>query len=429
VGLAYERLVAEGFLEARHGSGTFVPRTLPVPRREAEPEARAGSRRALRLLAAGLPEPMPAAFPLTPGLPALDAFPRVTWARLAACAWRHPPELGYGEPAGLRCLREALAAYLGAARGVASEPGQVIVTSGTLEAVMIAAMAAADPGERAWVEDPGYPAARRALLAAGLELTPVPVDGEGIAVAAGRVLAPEARLAVVTPSHQYPLGTVTSLARRLELLEWAKAADGFVIEDDYDSEFRYDGAPVPPLKALDGDGGGRVVYVGTLSKLLAPGVRLGFLVAPGRLLDAALAVRSAVGRHVAPALQAAAAAFIGDGHLGAHIRRVRPLYAERREALLRAAEMEGIGPLAGSATGLHVVAGLPEGVHDDAVVAAARGRRLGVGAVTAHALGEGVAGGLLLGFGNTPARAMVPALRELRAAIAAAQDRLSRRCG
>lgn len=413
VALAYERLIAEGFLEARHGSGTFVPATLPRARVAPPASGREGSRRALGLLAMGGTAPTASGWPLTPGLPALDAFPRALWARLAGKAWRAGGELGYGDPAGLLPLREAIAAYLGAARGVACEPAQVVVTSGTQEAVLIAALAAADPGEAVWVEDPGYPASWRALAMAGLAPVGVPVDGEGLDPAAGRALAPGARLALVAPSHQYPTGAVMSLARRLALLAWAEGAGGFVIEDDYDSEFRYDGAPVPPLEAL---GGGRVLYVGTLSKLLAPGVRLGFLVVPGRLLDAALAVRAAVSRHVAPALQATAAAFIAGGHLGAHIRRVRPLYAERRAALLAAAEAEGIGPVTGSATGLHVVAGLPAGVGDAAVAAAARDRRIGVAALSAHAL-RARGNGLLLGFGNTPARAMGPALRGLGACI------------
>ncbi|MEK0084659.1 PLP-dependent aminotransferase family protein [Benzoatithermus flavus] len=425
VALAYERLIAEGFLEARHGSGTFVPSRLPRP--PARPAARAagrrGSARALGLLAIGAPPSTPSTWPLTPGLPALDAFPRALWARLSARAWRNAPELGYADPAGLRALREALSAYLGAARGVVCRPEQVIVTSGTQEAVLIAAMATADPGERVWVEEPGYPSSRRALTLAGLTAVGVPVDEEGLDVAAGRVLAPGARLALVAPSHQYPTGVVMSLGRRLELLAWAGAADGFVVEDDYDSEFRYDGAPVPPLKALDGEDGGRVLYVGTLSKLLAPGVRLGFLVVPDRLIDAALAVRAAVSRHVAPPLQATAAAFIGDGHLGAHIRRVRPLYAERRAALLTAAAEAGIAPVTGSATGLHVLVRLPGGTDDAAVAAAARARRLGVTALSAHALaGAEVGSGLLLGFGNTPARATKQALRMLAACLEEAES-------
>jgi GntR family transcriptional regulator/MocR family aminotransferase len=423
VGLAYERLVAEGFLEARHGSGTFVPARLPrPPSGSASATGGAGSRRAKLVAAIGPAAPTPAGWPLTPGLPALDAFPRALWARLGGRAWRQAPELGYGDPAGERPLREALAAYLGAARGVGCGPEQVIVTAGTQEAVLVAAMAVADAGEQAWVEHPGYPASRRALALAGLERVAVPVDGEGLDVAAGRTAAPDARLALVAPAHQYPLGVPMSLERRLALLAWAQAADAVILEDDYDSEFRYDGAPLPPLKALDGAGGGRVVYVGTLSKLLAPGVRLGFLVVPDRLVDAARAMRAAVSRHVVPALQMTAAAFIGDGHLGAHIRRVRPLYAERRAALLTAAATLGLDRVTGSATGLHVVARLPDATDDRAVVAAARERRLGVTALSWHGV-EGAAAapgsGLLLGFGNTLARAMAPALQALAACIAA----------
>jgi len=397
VGLAYERLTAEGFLEARHGSGTFISSALPQPGRGRPPAssrtgARAGSQRAQDL---ARPAPLPAAhldWPLTPGLPALDAFPHALWARLDARFWRRRPirELAYGEAGGYRPLREALAAYLGASRGITATADHVIVTPGTQAAMFIAALSLADVGARAWVEHPGHEATRRALTLAGLEAVAVPVDDEGLDVTAGRATAADARLAVVAPSHQYPLGVVMSLTRRLSLLQWARDADAFVIEDDYDSEFRYDGAPVPPLKALD-DGDGRVVYVGTLSKLLAPGLRLGFLVVPDRLVEVMRAVRTTVDRHVPMPLQAVAAEFIGNGHLGAHIRRLRQLYAERRSALLEAIAAGGDGlAVSGSATGLHIVADLPAGLDDRIVAEAARARRVGVTPVSAYAV-EGAA--------------------------------------
>lgn len=427
VALAYERLVAEGFLEARQGAGTFVSAELPPqgrhPIKAAERDKPLGSRRALSLppdRAASPPH-----WPLTPGLPALDAFPRALWSRLAARFWRRASSLlAYGEPAGYRPLREALAAYLGAARGIICQADNLIVTSGTQEAVFIAALALADAGETAWVEHPGYEATRQALTLAGLTVVGVPVDEEGLQVTEGQAQAPAARLALVAPSHHYPLGVVMSLPRRLALLQWARQSGAYILEDDYDSEFRYGGAPVTTLKALDGEGG-RVVYIGTLGKLLAPGLRLGFLVAPDRLVEALRAVRLRLDRHVSLPLQAVTAEFIGNGHLGAHIRRLRPLYGERRAALLAAAEAldEPRLRLIGPATGLHVVAALDPERDDRAAAAAARARQLGVTALADYAVPQApapVPRGLLLGFGNTPATAMPGALRRLAESIARA---------
>lgn len=428
VGLAYERLVAEGFFEARHGSGTFVSERLPArpaaPSRPRDAQAPAGSRRAAALLATPRPAPAAPDWPLVPGLPALDAFPCALWARLEARFWRRHPvaTLAYGDPRGYLPLREALAGYLGAARGITCTADHIVVTPGTQAGVLIAALAVSDPGERAWVEHPGHEATRRSLALAGLQVIGVPVDGEGLDVEAGRARAPEARLALVSPSHQYPLGTVMSLARRLSLLQWAAGCDAFVIEDDYDSEFRYGGAPVSTLKALDG--GGRVLYVGTLSKMLAPGLRLGFLVVPDRLVDAVQAVRLAVDRHVPAPLQAVTAAFIADGHLGAHIRRLRAIYAERRDALIAAGEAAGPGriELDRCATGLHMVAYLPPGLSDAAVAAEARARRIGVVPLSGYAVPDAPPlprQGLMMGFGNTPPR-------QIRAAVAAVRDCVGR---
>jgi GntR family transcriptional regulator/MocR family aminotransferase len=423
VGLAYERLIAEGFLEARHGSGTFVsshlpakaPATAPTGTRASVDAAGSRSARLLTLMPTQ-PRGHPR-WPLTTGIHALDVFPHALWARLDARYWRRRStlDLGYGETRGFPPLCEALAAYLGAARGITCSAEQIIVTPGTQAGVLIAALALADAGDRAWVEHPGHESTRRALILGGLEVVGVPVDEQGLDVPAGQRLAPEARLALVAPAHQYPLGVVMSLARRLSLLEWARVAGAFVIEDDYDSEFRYDGAPLQPLKALDG-AQGRVVYVGTLSKLLAPGLRLGFMVVPDRLIDVMRAVRATVDRHVSQPLQAVAAEFIGNGHLGAHIRRLRAVHGERRAALLDAVSTQGDRRLrlGGSASGLHMVAHLPEGVDDRAVSNAARAQRIGVSPISGFAVeaAQGDPGsGLLMGFGNTPARAMAGAIR------------------
>ncbi len=267
------------------------------------------------------------------------------------------------------------------------------------------------------METPGYDAAYRSLVLAGARVVGIRIDGEGLDVQEGRRRAPDARLAMVSPSHQYPLGGTMSLARRLALLQWANEADAFVVEDDYDSEFRYEGIAKPALKALDG-GNGRVIYIGTLSKLLVPGLRLGFLVAPEDLVDTLRTVRTGTDHRVPSPLQATAAEFIGNGHLGTHIRRVRTLYAERRAALLAAIESEGGGLLSVStaAAGLHLLAELPDHLDDRSLAAAAREKRIGVTPLSGYFVEtpKKRQQGLLMGFGNTPARSMRGAIRMLR---------------
>lgn len=306
---AYAQLLAEGYLEGRVGSGTYVARSLPddLLRARSGPGGEPGgagaevalSRRG-RLLAATPTTTARDAGParaFRPGIPALDAFPFGLWRRLESRFWRRPPPglLGYGDPAGYGPLRAGISAYLRAARAVRCSPEQVIVVSGSQQALDLAARVLLDPGDAAWVEEPGYAGARAALLGAGARLVPVPVDEEGLDVAAGARLGPDARLVHVTPSHQYPLGATMSLARRLELLGWARRSGAWVLEDDYDSEYRYAGRPLEALQGLDAEG--RVIYVGTFSKVLFPSLRLGYLVLPPDLVDAFAAARELTDRH------------------------------------------------------------------------------------------------------------------------------------
>ena len=427
VSSVYERLVAEGFLVTRHGFGTTIAgQPVEAKRHSEEKEARgrdfAGSRRALELVTTRSTATR-ASWPLTPGVPALDAFPFALWARLNARFHRRQSatDLAYGEALGYRPLREAIAGYVGAARGITCTADEVLVTTGTQSATFIAGLTIADPGERAWVEDPGYDGSRLALRLADLAPVPVPVDEEGLDIAEGRRRDAQARLAIVSPSHQFPTGVVMSLTRRLALIDWAQAAGAYVIEDDYDSEFRYDGEPIASLKALDGRHG-RVVYVGTLSKVLAPGLRLGFLIVPDHLIDAARAVRSALDRQVSLPLQATVSEFIGNGHLGAHIRKLRQVYAERRLALLEALDRVGRGlfRVSGAATGVHMLGSLPPEVDDVAVAREAQARRIGVEPLgkyhvdpTSHRRPA-----LLLGFANTPPALLRDAVTEVAAIVA-----------
>lgn len=420
---AYEQLIAEGFLEARQGSGTYVAariggKTPLSSTTSAKRPSTMGSARARRLVGPDSMSMAHAAWPLTPGLPALDAFPYALWGRLEGRFWRRrpPPDLSYGDPQGFLPLREALAEYLGAARGVICGPHNIVIAPGAQAAILIATLALTDIGDRVWVENPGYDAAYRSLLLSGVTAVGINVDAEGLDVDEGRNRAPDAKLALVSPSHQYPLGVTMSLARRLALLRWANDADAFILEDDYDSEFRYECAPTPPLKALDG-GNGRVIYIGTLSKLLAPGLRLGFLVAPDDLIDTLRTVRNGTDHRVPISLQATAAEFIGNGHLGTHIRRTKSLYTQRRAALLSAIRSTGDGLLSIStaATGLHLLAELPDYCNDQTLMAAARARQIGVASLSGFFVEPNgmERQGLLMGFGNTRPELMQSTIQTL----------------
>jgi GntR family transcriptional regulator / MocR family aminotransferase len=431
---AFQQLLAEGYVEGRVGSGTSVARTLPealLPSRPttARPPsapARPGrrprlSRRGAELLASPLlpgratTEPRP----FRPGVPAYDAFPFDRWARLVARRWRGVPRqlLDYGEPAGYRPLREAIATYLREARAVRCEAGQVIVVTGSQQAVDLAARVLLDPGDTAWVEDPGYPGARGALTAAGVRLAAVPVDGEGLDVAAGATTAREARLAYVTPSHQFPLGTTMSLNRRLALLEWASRVGAWVLEDDYDSEYRYRSRPLAALQGLDG--AGRVIYVGTFSKVLFPALRIGYLVVPGGLVDPFVAARAVADRHSPSVMQAVLVDFIAEGDFARHVRHTRALYAERQAVLVDAARrhLDGALDVAPAEAGMHLLGWLPTGRDDRAVGRAATAAGVEAPPLSTYRVRPSRRGGLLLGYAAYPPAALRDGAERLARAL------------
>jgi GntR family transcriptional regulator/MocR family aminotransferase len=364
-----QQLQAEGYLTGRRGSGIFVADELPddlLCRRTVRPSARLRhptlSRRGAVLVAAPqgarrLPGP-PRAFRI--GTPGVDLFPVALWWRLASRRLRAitPTQLDYGEPAGLRALREAIADHVQTARGTRFSADQVLIVAGAQQGLELISRVLLDPGDRVWMEEPGYPGAHSALLGAGARIVPVPVDAEGLTVETGARSAGDARLAYVTPSHQYPLGVPMSLPRRLALLRWASRAGAWVIEDDYDSEFRYGARPVPCLHGLDVDG--RVIYVGSFSKTLFPALRLGFLVVPPDLQDGLQAARAAADQHPPVLDQAVLADFIGEGHFARHLRRMRMAYRERLDALTEAVARfcGGALRLRPTRTGLHAIADL-----------------------------------------------------------------------
>jgi GntR family transcriptional regulator / MocR family aminotransferase len=424
---AFDQLLAEGYFESRVGSGTFVSRTLPEdagsPRRPGtgpstpRPGTRAIARRPAALLRAA-PEPWLSGFgAFRMSEPALDHFPFPIWSRLVA---RHSRgvrrgALNYGSPLGDLPFRQALAAYLRAARAVRCEAEQIMVVSGSQQALEISARVLLDPHQPVWVEEPGYGGARDALAMAGARLVPVPVDQEGMVVAAGLKRCRRARAALVTPSHQYPLGATMSASRRLQLLDWAQAAGSWIIEDDYDSEYRYESQPIAALQGLDRDG--RVVYIGTFSKVLFPGLRVGYLVIPADLVERFSAVREAMDI-CPPALnQAVLADFIGEGHFARHLRRTSQLYRERRGALVESLRRSlPRWRVVGAEAGIHLVA-LCDRPGDRSISQRAARDGLWAMPLSACYLGPPSHHGLVLGYGGTSAAEMPKAVERLRRVI------------
>lgn len=421
VSLAYERLAAEGYILGRSGAGTYVSPNLGpefLPAAAAHETRRQASKRGTRMENTPVIEAAAPHLPLTPALPALDRFPYELWARLAGRFWRSRPAsiLGYGNPAGYWPLREAISTYVRAARGILCEPEQVIVVAGSQAGIDTTARVLLDPGDAVLVETPGYGAGRQALAANGARLVGVSVDAHGMNVEEAVAQATDAKLVVVTPSHQYPVGSALSLPRRLQLIAWADEADAWILEDDYDGEFRYAGRPISTLHSLDASG--RVIYLGSLSKVLAPGIRLGYLVVPRDLIAAFTAARSACDRHVSIDSQAVASEFISGGHLAAHLRRLRPLYDERRLALLTALRSEAsdiLEPL-DSAAGLHMIAHFRSEVDDRAIVRSANSEGVGATPLSSYCIEAPGQAGLVMGFANTPAEQMRASVLALRRA-------------
>jgi GntR family transcriptional regulator/MocR family aminotransferase len=325
VEVAYSLLASEGYIQARGQAGTVVsPGLQPQAAAAAPPPAAPARDEQAWPRSSGI-------LPFQMGLPALDAFPRKLWARLGARQLRalQAPELAYPPSGGLPALRSATAAYLQVARGIHCQPSQVFITSGYNHTLRLILQALFEPGDRVWMEDPGYPPTRLLLEQARLQAVPVPVDHAGLVVGAGIDRAPRARGAVVTPAHQSPLCMSLSLPRRQALLDWAERSGAWIVEDDYDGEYRYVSRPLPALKSLDTQG--RVLYAGTFSKVLFPGLRLAYLVVPEA--QAARFEQFCWLAGGAPALtQAILSAFMAEGHFGRHIQRMRRLYGERRDA-------------------------------------------------------------------------------------------------
>jgi GntR family transcriptional regulator / MocR family aminotransferase len=414
---AWDLLYAEGYLESMPRGGVSVASvrqapTNPAPITSAEAastaiQTSAISNRWRSVLEFKYDTNWKSEF--SPGAPDLSSFPFKEWARLLRLAWQNPKNTDCLDlpPEGHPVLRREIANFLGAFRGLVCAPANIAVTSGTSSALDFCSRMILDPGDPVWVEEPGFVEARWTLTAAGAKLIPVPVDDQGLCVAEGIGLAPDAKLAVVTPSHQYPIGVSMGLERRLELLDWANKSNAWIIEDDYNSEFRHQDSMIASLRSLDREG--RVIYLGTFSKLMMPSLRLGYMVADERLIEAFSKGRARIDVHTSGIGQVALAQFMQEGHLLRHLRRMRKIYAARRAALIDAIAtlMPDDLTVASAATGLHLVAFFTERMqarmNDAQAVRLLLQTGIHVQPLSQNYLGKPTRQGLVFGYGRLDA--------------------------
>ncbi|UVL89273.1 MocR-like pyridoxine biosynthesis transcription factor PdxR [Pseudomonas sichuanensis] len=441
---AYDQLYAEGFIESRVGDGTYVSRlgklstqlstglsrglstglsTFQASDTEDSSSFIACSEPLQRLKNHHLPPPRsgsPKAFRV--GLPAFDLFPFEVWAKLQAGFWRNPDPalLGYGDPAGEVQLRELIATYLRRSRGLSCTAEQIVITSGAQQAISLCAQLLLQPGDGVAVENPGYRAAGHAFALTGARVSGVPVDEEGMDCARLTELA-DCRLAYVTPAHQYPTGVTMSLARRLSLLAWAERQGGWIVEDDYDGEYRYSGAPLAPLAALDRQG--RVLYVGTFGKIAFPALRMGYLVLPKSLVQVFSQAKALAVRHSEVGSQCVMAQFMAQGHFQRHIRRMRRAALARRNVLKAGwpVDVPGLGAMPEVAAGLHVKVAVDNFAREQALVARAEAVGVEVNPLSGYWLEDSEVpvdkcAGLVLGFAAVPEAQIADALMRLRKA-------------
>ncbi len=438
----YDQLLAEGYLESKTGAGTFVAAHLPeeflstldVERQKNQTET---PKRDLKLSRYGknVFEESPTILrnsPATPaiafqhGLAAVDEFPFDLWTKLASKIYRTLPRdrFGYGEPAGFYPLRASVAAHLKSARAVNCSPEQIIITTGAQHAFDLIGRVLLEPGAEVLIENPCYTGAKQAFQSFEAKLVPMPVDENGFNLSATLKKNRKARLACVTPSHQFPLGVTMSLSRRLQLLEWAQKAQSWIIEDDYDSEFRYAGRPLASLQGLDRNG--RVLYIGTFSKTIFPALRLGCLVVPQDLVQVLTAVRALNGSHSPLIDQATLAEFITEGHFARHIRRMRRLYEERQEILISEAKkhLAGFLEIKKSVSGMHVIGWLNEGVKDSLVAEKAAALGVKTSAVSSYSLTKWQQhGGLVLGYTAIGEKQIKKGIKQLARAMETSFER------
>jgi GntR family transcriptional regulator / MocR family aminotransferase len=422
---AFEQLLAEGYASGRTGAGTYIASNLPEP-------FAATHRRKRRPASPGKAVPLSRELggfsdvtvqnderPFNLGRTLVDARTVELWRKLSARTLRSfgPNHLGYADPQGMLELRKAICDYLQAARAVRCEPGQIVVTAGTQQAIDIVIRVMQGPDKEVWIEDPGYSLTRLALVAAGARVRPIPVDQYGINVAEGIRRAPKARAVFITPSHQFPKGVVLSMARRLELLAWARESGAWIVEDDYTSEFRYGGRPLASLQGLDE--AERVIYIGTLNKALFPGLRLGYAVVPPSLVRPFVIARYLMDRQPSSLCQAVVAAFMEEGHFAAHIRRMREMYRNQRDALVTALRRR-LGDhltLEPPDQGMHLVTYTRRGLSDVTIERVAREHSVVVRAMSRLYVDAPAQSALMLGFSGYPRQIIAPAIARLARAF------------
>lgn len=418
--IAFEQLLHEGYIEGKTGAGTYVKESIPEefspplttrkPHEQLERDYRPLAEKVLG--------------PFRVSLPALDQFPHKIWSRLVS---RHakgfsPELMAYGDPAGYSPLREAIAQYLQTARAVHCEPKQILIVPGSQLALQMCARAILKPGDSVCIEEPGYPGAREALKSAGATTIPVTLDEEGINIKKVSAHGKKVRAIYVTPSHQYPLGTSMTASRRLELLDWAQRAQSWIIEDDYDSEYRYASRPLGSLQGMDTSS--RVIYIGTFSKVLFPSLRVGYMVIPPVLWSSFVSLREAIDIFSPTLYQVVLTDFLQEGHFARHLRRMRRTYLIRRNALLESLRKhsgERLKPYNADA-GLHLCVFLPAGVNDSEAV-----RRCMKHGISTTPLSSCYASnprqGLILGFGGADERQIDAAAQTLCRVILTFKDR------
>jgi GntR family transcriptional regulator / MocR family aminotransferase len=417
---AYTRLLSEGYFESRAGSGTFVAASLPGQLLTSkQSRSTKGGARCLSRLSSLLPrfEAVPwwhGSGPFGVDQPELDEFPFAAWAKLLAEHGRRPRlrSLQDNDAMGFDRFREAICSYLRTARAVACDPSQIMIVSGSQQALEITARVLLDPGDAVWMEEPGWQIARSVLLAAGCKITPVPVDDEGMNVPAGMEMMPKARAAFVTPSHQYPLGVCMSPSRRLRLLDWARDNGTWIVEDDYDSAYRYDTTSVPSLQALDSDA--RVIFIGTFSRVIFPSVRVSYIVVPPDLIERFMAVRFSTGNFPSCIFQEVLTDFLRTGRFARHIRRMRSLYKDRRSALVESLQKTcgDMLQIQGARAGMHLTVTLPPGWNDVEIARQAAKHGLCLWPLSPCYMNK-PRDGFLLGFAATPADQMADAVHRL----------------
>lgn len=420
---AYAQLLAEGYFETRVGAGTFVSLALPPSSKQLKTQSSPSSSRQISKRSALLPR-----FKQSPWLqgwgsfavhqPAFDQFPFEIWSRLISTHSRRPRlrAMHNIDPLGLPHFREAICTYLRTARAVHCDPQQIMIVSGSQQALEITARVLLDPEDYVWIEEPSYPLTRSMLLGAGCRVIPVPVDKEGIDVATGIRLCKDPRAIFVTPSHQYPLGATMTASRRLHLLNWAEESGAWIVEDDYDSEYRFESMPIPSLQGLDNHQ--RVIYIGTFSKVMFPSLRLGYVVIPPDLVDRFMAVRFAMDIFPPYLFQEVLTDFMHAGHFTKHIRRTRMLYKERRTSLVKNLEAVFGNQLEihGAEAGMHMTITFPGRLSDVEIATIAAQEKLWLWPLSPCYLGESQ-NGFILGFGNTAPEQMPQSVQHLRSIL------------